>query len=255
MKAWKKVLCVLIVLLILLALLAGLAYWQRDYLRALKVAIQYTSEELEEKLAENQQMIQEAMDAHPDIIVRPITEEERQELLEGTLPREELIQQLLKPSEEGKEPDQESGGQNEAAPENTPVPTESPKPVEPDENEKTDYQQELSAIVAQVYVLQAEYTGILDNMFEAAKAEYLALPKEQRTRSNMLSIGSRYLNEATELEKQCDAEMDDIVSSMASLIEANNGDMDLVDTVIYTYANEKSLKKSWYMSQLKAHLN
>lgn len=250
MKAWKKVLCVLIVLMILLALLAGLAFWQRDNLQAVKDASKYTSEELEEKLAENQQIIQEAMDAHPDIVVRPITEEEKQGLLEGTLPREELIQQLLKPAEEvtepkpESEPERESVTQNEAAPGNTPVPTESPKP------EEDNYQQELSAIVAQVYVLQAEYTGVLEDMFESAKAEYLALEKEQRTKSNMLSIASKYLSKAYELEKQCDAEMDEIASSMASLIQANDGDMSLVDTVVYTYAKEKSLKKSWYMSRL-----
>ena len=38
---------------------------------------------------------------------------------------------------------------------------------------------------------------------------------------------------------------------MRMLIRENNGDMSLVDTAIMTYANEKSLKKAWYMAELE----
>ena len=38
---------------------------------------------------------------------------------------------------------------------------------------------------------------------------------------------------------------------MKTLIKENKGDMTLVDTVIETYANEKRLKKAWYMSKLE----
>lgn len=241
MKVWKKI---LIVLLVLLAILAGLAFWQRDNLQALRDAAQYTPEELEEKLGENQQAMQDAVDAYPDIFVRPITEEERQALLDGTLTREELLDNLLGSlgglTENGKVP----GGQNGTNSGSSAAPSEPQKPAD------NAYQQELSGYVAEIYVLQAEYTGQLESMFAAAKAEYLALPEDQRTQSNKASIASKYLSMASGLEGQCDAKMDGIVSSMESLIRANNGDMSLVDTVVYTYANEKSLKKSWYMSQL-----
>ena len=36
-----------------------------------------------------------------------------------------------------------------------------------------------------------------------------------------------------------------------ALISANNGDPSIIDTVIETYASEKSLKKAWYMAELK----
>ena len=60
-----------------------------------------------------------------------------------------------------------------------------------------------------------------------------------------------YLSKASALEKECDGKMDEIVSAMETLIKENSGDMSLVDTVVYTYANEKSLKKAWYMSKLE----
>lgn len=240
MKVWKKI---LIVLLILLAILAGLAFWQRDNLQALRDAARYSPEELEEQMENNQQLIQDTMDANPDISVRPMTEEERQALLDGTLSREELLKNLLGPLGETAEIETPAGPSNET----TSDPAEPEKPQKP---ENSGYEKELSAIIAEVYVLQAEYTGALEGMFASAKAEYLALPAEQRTQANKASIASKYLSKASALEGQCDAKMNGIVSSMTSLIQANGGDMSLVDTVVYTYANEKSLKKSWYMSQL-----
>ena len=38
---------------------------------------------------------------------------------------------------------------------------------------------------------------------------------------------------------------------MEAVIKEYGGDMSLVDTVVTTYASEKSLKKAWYMSELQ----
>ena len=38
---------------------------------------------------------------------------------------------------------------------------------------------------------------------------------------------------------------------METLIRDNGGDMTLVDQVVYAYANEKSLKKAWYLAKLE----
>ena len=83
MKRWKTILCAALVLLAVS--LAGLAWWQRENLKAVKDATQHTSEELEEKLAANQRMIQETVKAAPEITVREVTEEERQALREEYL--------------------------------------------------------------------------------------------------------------------------------------------------------------------------
>lgn len=61
MKRRKTILCTILVLLAVS--LAGLFWWQRDNLKAIHAATQHTSAELEEKLEENQQMIQEAVKA------------------------------------------------------------------------------------------------------------------------------------------------------------------------------------------------
>ena len=245
MKRWWKLL--LAVTLVLGLVLAGLYWWQRENLKAVKDAVSYTSEELEEKLTENQQAIRDAVESAPEVVVREVTEEERQALRDGSLTQEELTDRLVTPAEQSGQQVPAKAEQTPQAPaETTPTPpAEQPKPAE------DAYQKELSAIVAKVYVLREEYTITLDNMYEAAKAEYIAMPEAQRTKSNLAKMAGRYLDEATDLEKECDSRMDAIVAEMEKLIRENKGDMSLVDTVVYTYANEKSLKKSWYLSKLE----
>ena len=240
MKRRKTILCTLLVLLAVS--LAGLFWWQRDNLKAIHAATQHTSAELEEKLEENQQMIQEAVKAAGEVTVGEITEEDRQAFRDGSMTQEQLVERLTNGGEG--EPREEPASTSRPESDGTPPP-ESPKPAE------NTYQKELSALIARVYVLREEYTLALDTMYADAKAEYLALPAEKRTKTHLLKMARGYLSRASALEKECDGKMDEIVRAMEKLLRENDGDLELVDTVVYTYANEKSLKKSWYMSKLE----
>lgn len=240
MKRRKTILCTILVLLAVS--LAGLFWWQRDNLKAIHAATQHTSAELEEKLDENQQMIQEAVKAAGEVTVGEITEEDRQAFRDGSMTQEQLVERLTNGGEG--EPREEPANTSRPESDGTPPP-EPPKPAE------STYQKELSALIARVYVLREEYTLALDTMYADAKAEYLALPAEKRTKTHLLKMARGYLSRASALEKECDGKMDEIVRAMEKLLRENGGDLGLVDTVVYTYANEKSLKKSWYMSKLE----
>ena len=243
MKRWWKLL--LAAVLVLALVLAGLAWRQQENLKAVRDALRYSQEELEQQLADNQQTIRDAVDAAPEVSVREVTDEERQALRDGTVTREELIESLL--NTEGAEAVSEPPVSYTVPeqPAETAEPAELPKPAE------QVYQRELSALIAKVYVLREEYTMALDDMYDAAKADYNALPEEKRTKRDLINLAGSYLDQANALEAQCDSQMDEIVTAMESLIRANGGDMALVDKVVYTYANEKSLKKAWYMSELE----
>ena len=221
MKRIKKLLCLLLALLLLAAIV--FAWWQRDNLKALIAGTQYTSSELEQQMEENRQSIQSTVEAVPDVTVRPPTDEERHALREGTISETELIERLT-----------------EKAPQETP---------QPDAN--LEYEQQLSKLIAELYVLREQYQSILDGMVDEARGEYAAMPESERTKSKLVKWASGYVRRATDLEKQCDAQIDAIAKELTELIRANNGDLELIDQLIYNYANEKSLKKSWYLSQLE----
>lgn len=256
MKLWKKILCVLVLALVLAA--AALAVWQRENLNALAQAQKYTQEELEEKLAENSRVIREAMAAAPEITARDLTDAERQALRDGTLSKEALVEQLL---------DTDSGAGKTEAPSTTssadapspqePVQAQAPSQAQAQQPQSQpsaaaeDYRKRLSALIAEVYVLREEYTISLENMESAAKADYRAIPADKRTKTALAGLVSTYLSRGSALEKECDRKMDAIVAEMETLIKENRGDMTLVDLVVNTYADEKSLKKAWYMSKLE----
>ena len=239
-KKHKTTRTVLLIVLAVLVLAVGLLAWRfRKEIQAFAISRQYSTAELEGQLADNDQTIRDAVEASSDVTVRAPTEEEREALRDGSLSQEELIGRLTGES---------AAGSSDSAPE-TAAPEEQPveqAPVEPPE-----YQKQLSALIAQVYVLREKYLAALENMEVSAKADYRALSDSQRTAGKLASLVSDYLARATRLEKECDGKMDAIIAQMETLIQANNGDMSLTDTVFNTYVNEKSLKKAWYMSRLQ----
>lgn len=218
------------IMLTLFVVLGALAYWQRENIHAVMQGIQSSPEELEQQLADNQQRVHEAVDSNADITVRDLTEEERAALRNGSQSREEIIKKLVEPYSE------------------TPKPQES-TPEELATKEK--YQKDLSSLVAEVYVMQAEYNAALEGMVEQAKQEYSTKSESEKSKTALIKWASGYVSRATTLEKECDAEMDAIAVKMLTLIKENGGNTSLVDEVVYTYANEKSLKKSWYLSEMQ----
>ena len=239
-KKRKTARSVLLIVLAVLVLAVGLLAWRfRKEIQAFAISRQYSTAELEGQLADNDQTIRDAVEASSDVTVRAPTDEEREALRDGSLSQEELIGRLTGES---------AAGSSDSAPE-TAAPEEQPAEQAP--AEPPEYQKQLSALIAQVYVLREEYLAALDNMETSAKADYRALSDSQRTAGKLASLVSDYIGRATRLEKECDGKMDAIIAQMETLIQANNGDMSLTDTVFNTYVNEKSLKKAWYMSRLQ----
>lgn len=228
--AWWKI--VLIVLALLIAVLGLLAWRFRDEIKAFAISRQYSAAELEAQLADNDQTIRNAMDASSDVTVRAPTDEEREALRSGSLTQDELIGRL-------------TGGEADTAP------FDGTQPDASEAEASSDYQKQLSELVAQVYVLREDYLGELAALEASARADYAALTESQRTGTKLASMVSDYLARATKLEKECDGKMDDIIGKMEKLIKENNGDMSLTDTVFDTYVQEKSIKKAWYISRMQ----
>lgn len=245
MKRRTKIVCG-----ILLAAIIGigvLTVWQWNNVSAALSFLRFSQEELEDKLKENDQKIKDAVDTVPDVSIRDITQEEKDALREGTLTQEELIDSLIKPKEEAPP---EPKPKPEPKPEQPPAqkPEEKPKP-EP-EPAKPDYEKELAALIAEVYVLREEFLIKLDNLQTEAIAAYKAIPVEERTTKNVASLVSGYMSRGLDMEKECDARIETIVLKMEELLQKSGGDLGIAQTVYDTYVEEKSLKKAWYMAEL-----
>lgn len=134
--AWWKI------LLIVLAAALGILAWRfRDEIRAFVISRQYSPAELETQLADNDQTIRDAVDASSDVTVRPPTDEEREALRDGSLTQDDLIGRLT-----------DSGEANAPA---------EPAETAESESDASDYQKQLSELIAADYVLREEYLGAL----------------------------------------------------------------------------------------------
>ena len=100
-----------------------------------------------------------------------------------------------------------------------------------------------------MYVLKSEYEGSVAGIVESMKAEFVALPPEQRTRSSKSNIASRYMGTINAMEAQCDAQVDAIVAELKQVLKSSGRDLSLADTILSTYAAEKENTKAYYLSQ------
>lgn len=221
----------------------GLAAWQWNNISAALNFLRFSQEELEEKLTENDQAIKDAMEEIPNVTIRDVTQQEKDALKQGTLTQEELVQNLIQndPKTEAEKP----------PPADSSKPDSTPPPQPQESKEQSGYEKRLNELIAKVYVLREEFLIKLDNLQAAATADYKAVPADQRTTKGIAGLVSGYLAKGLDMEKECDAQIEQIVIEMEQLLQENGGDVNIAQTVYDTYVEEKSLKKAWYMAELK----
>lgn len=211
-RKWPWVL--LAILLILAVGVFGLYKWQENNIEAVKNYSQYTQEELEVKLQENTQQVQEILD----------------KALENA--KEVDAQEVEKEAAAAETPKQET-------------------PVQPPAEKKPTYEELLKAIIDKVYALRSEYVGALETLEDEGVAAYKNIPVEKRKGKYLVDFASTYISKAYKLETECDKKMDGLVAELEALQKQYGQSDELVQQVIDTYASEKSLKKAWYMSELE----
>ena len=102
----------------------------------------------------------------------------------------------------------------------------------------------VQAIIADIYLLRAEFINKLDDLIEEGKAEVYAIPKEKRTASVKLAFMNRYLDRGEALEAECDARLEALLADMAAQLKADGGDLTLVDDARALYVQEKKVRKA-----------
>jgi hypothetical protein len=109
-------------------------------------------------------------------------------------------------------------------------------------------EEKLAELVAEAYVLRTYYTNRLERMRVSALAEYSALSKEERTQSKKMDIGMKYAGLAGELEGDCDGKMNSLVARIEKELKLSGSDTSVINEIKFYYAEEKSLKKAYFLS-------
>lgn len=103
-------------------------------------------------------------------------------------------------------------------------------------------------IIAEIYLLRAEYLNEIDKLIESGKQKIKSIPQAERSFSKQLDLANEIANEGNELEKSCDARMDELLDRLETELKNNNGDTGVIKEIKELYKNEKELKKAQLVS-------
>ena len=228
----------MILLVIAVIAAAGLCYWQKENLKAVIDSRTYTTDELTDKIAESKHEAEQVIAEYDTPIMRDFTLEEEDKIRKGELTPEEAMQLIMTPeteaaSETGKSEKSEStGGSVQSS-----APSQA-KPENPANSIVANYLQ-------QVYGLKAYYLGELGRVESEMRSVYV---NSGRDKSAIPGIIQSYLPEVGSLESECDSQISSLLNSMRSELSAIGADTSVADKIYNAYLNEKSLKKSYYLS-------
>ena len=268
------ILCALGVILV-----AGMIFSviQRNNIAALTYSLIYTPEELNAKIEDNEQKLDEIMSKALPSRVRDLTDVEKELLATNDITKEEAVKILVDDTDQ--QPRSQylaTGAVDEEAPEtefngleydeseasNPPVggppdtlsalPAASPLTGGADRLDEQERliitESKLTELIAEAYVLRAYYTSQLEGMRASATADFKALNPEEQTQQRRLTIGMNYLDRAGALESECDGLMTNLIARIDSELKKSGGDTSIISEIKSYYAEEKSLKKAYYMS-------
>ena len=155
-------------------------------------------------------------------LLASLTHEEMEELISGSTTLEQLTQQRAEAADPGT-------GSTTALPE---------------------YEQQLQALINQLYAVKARAESSLNNAIQSATAEYKALPAAKQTKSRKIAIVMGKASELKAMEASCDKEVDDIVNQMRALLTQNGQSTALADEALAAYKAQKSEMVSSLTSKL-----
>ena len=105
---------------------------------------------------------------------------------------------------------------------------------------------------AQLYALESAMKGKMNSMAASVKAEYAALPAEEKTSAKRTQLVSSKLDEAEALESECDAAVDTILSNMESELKTVGGDTSSVSQMREYYESEKASQKAAAIAAMRS---
>ena len=238
----------------------GVCAWQWDNITALRTSMSYSREDISQLMEVNDQKVSDVSSQVDGVTVRDLTEEEKAALQDESLGREEIIDLLIGkateetvPEEKTEQPQQGTAEdtkqetpaqQPQQAPQQAPAKQEDKKPATETADPKRE---ELARLIAEIYLMKAEYTTWLEQMHTAAIEEFVALPQEQQTTANKYKIGMAYMKEGLAKEDECDVKMAELQEKIRALLVELGEDTALVDEIRAAYEEEKTLKKAYYL--------
>ncbi|MBQ7660511.1 MAG: hypothetical protein IJS44_00475 [Clostridia bacterium] len=258
MKNKKKtgiiLLCILLVILIILcgvwfAFRKQISFLYRSYTQISDIGA-IPKEDVAARQEENDKKTQQLSDALSDIAVRDLTEEERAALAKGELSEEDALLLILGETVPAVPPAETADrAQPDTAAETTAQNAGSPTPDTQDLSRSTAEKDAAAraakkrSVLAEIYLLRAEFLNRIDALIDNAIVRYKALPKEKRGTVAKLNIGQALMADGEDLETECDGRMQALLDRLRALLVEGGEPTDILNEIEDAYKEQKQLKK------------
>lgn len=227
-----------------------------------------TTEEIEQKIGRNEEEFQAKVDAIINEDNQNAEEAKKNDSKEPERSKEVPVekQETIKKEEAEKENNKKRAKEEEpkriqviedevkAQPEESGQevqPKAQEEPVQEEEvEEKRTKGQIISEYKEKLQQVQGLYNSKINSMVSKAKGEYKALSEEEKTVSNKVDIGMKYLDIALGLEDECDGVVYGLIADMEKELTRNEYSTEIISVVKEYYENEKSMRKEYYKSKL-----
>ncbi len=124
------------------------------------------------------------------------------------------------------------------------------KPASSSGKQEGSYEEEVKALLKQLYSVKARAEAELNSCIAGAKAEYKALPESQRTQARKISIVMARSGKLYAMQASYDKEVERIVSQMRAVLTANGQSTALADQAMASYKAQKSAMYSKLTAKL-----
>ena len=212
-----------------------------DKIKMVYQGITTDSADIASGLEDNERKTNETLEKLSDKQFVTLSNEERKQLASGALTREDAIRLIkglpLKSEDEEKSDEnnqssnrQNGNGRNQQSNETTSEP-------EPEFTPQDE-------VIADIYLLRAEYLNEIDALIVEGKKEYVALEKENKGFSAKMDLIQSITDRGNELEANCDSRMNELLVRLESELKQSGGDTGVIKEIQALYKNEKELKKA-----------
>lgn len=212
---------------------------QWNNIRAVTQSVQYSKVELADKI-QSRKVEEKILLANYGVTkIRDFTFEEEEALRKGIVSASEVAVKLQEALEQD-ENQEEVQTQNQ---DQVVVQGKSPST-----------QEQIQAIIAKhitsIYTIKARFIGALGQLEQEARAEFKALPKEERNMLGAQKIVLSRAGQAATLESECNKEVTKVLVSLEQELTPLTDDLSIIENIYSAYEEEKVLKKAYYLSLL-----
>ena len=105
--------------------------------------------------------------------------------------------------------------------------------------------------INEIYILKAEYVSVLSGIESEIKGYYNSLMRQEgMTKSKAkLSVANNYTETMLVYQKKCDDAVNNVLSKLETVLNENDGDLDIISQIRQEYQNIKNEKMNYYMSR------